>query len=256
MKTGFMNIVSTISLLLAAMVFPPAGNCAPPPVTIQAVRVAAAADGFDPANTVWAQAPEVSVALDMLITDTQAPKNLLPGNWRWVKAKAMHNGSDILFRFQFNDSSADTSVADPPLFADAFAMQVPFPNPLFTPPIEMGNQTGPVNIIFWRANMGDPLTALGQPGNIVAGGVGTVQTSPDSASLPISSFQKMVNGTWTLVIKRPLSGGSSANGNMVTFVPGVTSKYKIILANWNGANQERNGVKLVSGNWQTLWVKP
>lgn len=229
---------------------------APIPATIQAVSVAAAADGLDPANIAWQQAPEVSVAIDLLITDAQAPQSLQPGNWRWVKVKAMHDGSDILFRFEFNDSSSDTSFEEPHMFTDAFAMQIPFQSAVTTPPIEMGNQAGPVNIIYWRASMGDPVTGLGHPQNIVAGGVGTVQMSPDSTSLPISSFQKRDNGFWTLVIKRALSGGSSSNGNMVTLVPGVASKYKIVLANWNGANQERNGYKLVSGNWQTLWVKP
>lgn len=249
----FISNPLVLTLFVMVAIFFSNGISTAAPVTITAAYVPSITTGLDPAGKDWKKATEVSVPLDTLITDTQALKTLLPPQWRWVKVKAIHNGADIYFRLQWTDSTVDTTVADTPLFADAFAIQFPFPGYASSAPIEMGSPSAPVNIIFWRANMADPATGIGHPQNIVAGGVGTVQTSPDSNSLPITSFQSRAGSTWTLVIKRPMSGGASANGNMVTL--SRNSNYRIMFGNWNGATQERNGVKLVNGSWQTMVVK-
>ena len=100
--------------------------------------------------------------------------------------------------------------------------------------------------------MEDPLTpGLGQPQNIVAGGIGTVQEGPED--LPISHSQVWANGSWTVIIKRPLSGAASPRGNMVTLAQG--GNYQITFAQWEGGNLERDGVKLVAGSWQTLLIQ-
>jgi DMSO reductase family type II enzyme heme b subunit len=100
--------------------------------------------------------------------------------------------------------------------------------------------------------MVDPATGLGHPQNIVAGGAGTVQTTPDSDLLPIIHSQSRSASGWVVIIQRPLVN-ASANGNMVTLAR--AKSYRICFAQWNGAFQERNGTKMVAGSWQTLFVQ-
>lgn len=249
MKSRLMPLGAALMLAIGLSAANPGpGECGAIPVTLAAEYVPGIAQGLDPADGAWRRATEVSAALDMLITDTQATRDLLPPQWRWVKARAIHDNTDIYFRFEFRDSTVDTSVADTPLFADGFAMQIPFSG---LASVAMGDPLTPVNIIFWRAD-------LPNPQNIVAGGPGTVQTSPDSGGPPpdtpplVTHSQTRGNRTWTVIIRRPMAS-PSARGNMVPLARGM--KYRIIFANWNGANQERGGIKLVTGNWQTLAIK-
>lgn len=117
--------------------------------------------------------------------------------------------------------------------------------PLFTEdsPLWMGAMDKPVNIIFWRAD-------LPEPENIVAGGMGTPQNSPDEASRNIRHYQKWENGTWNLVITRPMAQRSE---NQVSFIRG--RNYRIAFANWKGGTYaERGGHKIVS-EWHNLFIQ-
>ncbi|AJE02765.1 ethylbenzene dehydrogenase-related protein [Geobacter pickeringii] len=240
MMRRFLNLVTVLALLLAALAAPSPGHCA---VTITAAYVATAGGGLNPNDPDWNSATQYTVPLDTVISASGMPQMLPSARWRYLKVTVMHDGTSIFFRYQWPDATQDISVADGPLFADAFAMQIPYTG---MSSIAMGNQFEPVNMIYWRAN-------LAAPQNIVSGGAGTVQKSPDSATLPISQSQIWANGTWTLVIKRPLSGAASLAGNMVPLARG--KYYRITFAQWDGGNQERNGVKLVAGSWQTLFVQ-
>lgn len=254
MKGRFMERgrILALGLVFLAAAVARSADAGPLPVTIPAAYVPAIANGLDPADPVWANpaAPELSVALDIKITDKQGMMSMMAMQWRWVRVKAAHDGTNIYFRLRFADATADTSVADAPVFADAFALQIPF----FTySAVAMGDQFSPVNIIFWRAD-------LPNPQNIVAGGPGTVQKSPDSGGPPpdtpplVTHSQSRAAGTWTVILKRPMNGAAaSPRGNMVSFVRG--RQYKVIFANWNGVLKERNGVKMISGNWQNLAIK-
>lgn len=237
----FLNALTVLALLLAAaLAAPPPGHCA---VTLTAAYVTTIANGLDPNDAGWNSATLYTIPLDTVISASGMPQMLPAAKWRSLKVKAMHNGTDIFFRYQWTDSTPDTSAADAPLFADALAMQIAFSG---ISSIAMGNQFEPVNIIYWRAN-------LATPQNIVSGGAGTVQKSPDSATLPIIHSQNWASGTWTVVIKRPLTGSASSAGNMVGLSRG--RNYRITFGQWDGGNQERNGVKLVAGSWQTLFIQ-
>jgi DMSO reductase family type II enzyme heme b subunit len=149
----------------------------------------------------------------------------------------------------------DVSETDAPLFADAVALEIPYN--ATSSSIAMGNQFEPVNILFWRANARGSAAGTGQVQNIVSGGAGTVQKSPDSdalvASQVIAYSQTRAGGSWTVIIKRPLSGTASPAGNIAALTRG--KNYRITFAQWDGGNQERNGVKMVAGSWQTLFVQ-
>lgn len=236
-----------LGLVLATLAWSSIGQAA---VTIGARLVSGNFDGLDPRDPIWSTATQHRVALDTTITATGVPQLLPSSKFRYLKVKAIHNNTDIYFRFEWRDGTRDESVVDTPLFADALALQIPYSA---NSSIAMGNQMQPVNMLFWRADLGDPATGLGRPQNIVAGGAGTVQTTPDSETLPTAFSQTWTNRNWTVVIRRPLSGTSSANGNLVNLIPGTN--YRITFGQWDGRNQERNGVKLVSGSWQTLSIK-
>src|SRR5450759_3643996 len=196
---------------------------------------------LDPADPVWAGSQEATIVFSRRLNESGARTTFVPDEIRHAKVKAVHNGLDIFFFYQWNAVAENKSVADYPIFADAFAMEVP----LFTEdsPLWMGAMDKPVNIIFWRAD-------LPKPDNIVAGGMGTPQISPDEASQNIRHYQKWKNGTWNLIITRPMA---QASENQVSFIRG--RNYRIAFANWKGgAYAERGGHKIVS-EWQNLSIQ-
>ncbi len=245
------RLVSALLALTLAALLPVAAAAAP--VTIQ-VRFNGSAGGLNPADAAWNTATQYYVALDTVISTAGVPQLLPRTKWKYVLVKAYRNATDAFFRYQWADPSADADVSDTMLFSDAFAMEIPYG---LNSSIAMGNQFEPVNILFWRAD-------LPNPQNIVAGGAGTVQTSPDSGGPPpatpplITHSQAWANGMWTVVIRRPLSGAASPQGNLVELVPRSVNPqrgvYRICFAQWDGGNQERDGVKLVAGSWQTLYI--
>jgi DMSO reductase family type II enzyme heme b subunit len=196
---------------------------------------------LDPGDQVWAGSPDTTIDFSRRLNEAGARTTFLPDEIRHAKAKAVHNGTDIFFFYQWNATSENNSVADYPIFADAFAMEIP----LFTEdsPLWMGAMDKPVNIIFWRAD-------LPKPENIVAGGMGTPQITPDEASQNIRHYQKWENGIWSLIIARPMD---QASENQVSFIRG--RNYRIAFANWKGgAYAERGGHKIVS-EWQNLSIQ-
>lgn len=244
-SSRFLASIALVSLAVA-LGWPTAGYAA---VTIKAQWVKGTFNGLDPTDGAWKKATESTVTLDTTITATGIPQLVPTSKYRYLKVKAIHNGADIFFRLQWTDSTQNASVGDTMLFADAVALEIPYGT---NSSIAMGNQMQPVDILYWRADLGDPATGLGQPQNIVAGGAGTVQTSPESATLSTAFSQGYASGAWTVVMRRPLGGASSPSGDLATLSPGRS--YRVTFAQWDGASEERNGVKLVAGTWQTLFV--
>lgn len=236
-----------LPLVLAAAFWPAAGQAA---ATIRAQLVSGAAAGIDPNATVWTGVTEYTVTLDTVISATGTPQLVPSTQFRSLQVKAIHDNVNVYFRLRWTDATKDVSVGDSLLFADAVALEIPYSANAAS--IAMGNQFQPVDILYWRADLGDPVTGLGQPQNIVAGGAGTVQTSPDSESLPTVTSQVYAGGAWTVVMQRPLSGAPWPSGDLVTLTPGGT--YRITFAQWDGRAKQRGPVKLVAGSWQTLIV--
>jgi DMSO reductase family type II enzyme heme b subunit len=196
---------------------------------------------LDPAGQAWIDSPEATIDFSRRLNEAGARTTFGPDEVRHAKVKAVHNGTDIFFFYQWNAVTENNSVADYPIFADAFAMEIP----LFTEdsPLWMGAMDKPVNIIFWRAD-------LPTPENIVAGGMGTPQISPDEGSQNIRHYQKWENGTWSLIITRPMA---QASENQVSFIRG--RNYRVAFANWKGGvYAERGGHKIVS-EWQNLSIQ-
>ena len=196
---------------------------------------------LDPVDPAWASAPETVIDFSRRLNEAGARTTFGPDEIRHAKVRAVHNGIDIFFFYRWNAVAENDSVDDYPIFADAFAMEIP----LFTDesPLWMGAMDKPVNIIFWRAD-------LQRPENIIAGGMGTPQISPDAASQNIRHYQEWKKGTWNVIIVRPMAAVSE---NQVSFIRGRS--YKIAFANWKGgAYAERGGHKIVS-EWQNLHIQ-
>ncbi len=215
-------------------------NQPPPSTTIPAVYISGNI-ALDPGDPAWEQAPETIINLTRRLNEAGARVFRPDEKTRSLKVKVLHNDNDIFFLCQWSEDSASASVADYPVFADAFAMQFP----LFTEDgiICMGSIDKPMNIIFWRAD-------LSRPENVVAGGMGTPQTSPDAASQNIRHYQNWSNSMWSVIITRPMAAASE---NQVSFRRGAN--YIIAFANWRGgAYGERGGHKIVS-EWHGLSIK-
>lgn len=194
-----------------------------------------------PLDPVWAKTPETIVALSRRIHETGAKMVATGSENRHIKVKVVHNGTDIFFSYQWDEGAPNVTVNDYALFADAFAMEIPIITEIS--PIWMGAMDKPVNIIYWRAD-------LAKPENIVGGGIGTTQISPDAESQNIRHYQNWSHGVWTLIITRPMA---AASHNQVSFARGAA--YRMALANWKGGNDaERGGNKIIS-DWLYLSIK-
>lgn len=220
------------------------------------------ASGLDPGDSSWNQAQAATVTLARFIdyvADGGGGMGGMGGGGmmdmcmemgqainRPVTVRSVHDGNTIFFRYQWADATADTTANDNNLFGDALAMEIPYSGGgggmggMGDTSLAMGTQTEPVNIIFWRAHMPTPH-------NIVGGGIGTPQHSPDAQNL--QKYQNWSNGTWTVIVSRPMTGASD---NQVTLESGTS--YSVAFANWDGSDKNRNGRKAFS-NWQTLTIQ-
>jgi len=253
------TIVMTMVTMLSVWFDTQAGQMGDAEGIITAAYIVGA-NGLDPDSAAWDHATTSIITLERFIDyventgdmggvnnnmgtmDGQCMKMGIRINLPLV-VSVMHNGSSIFFRYEWDDNTADTMVNDTNLFADALAMEIPYhtgANRISDTSLAMGTQTKPVNIIFWRAD-------LAKPQNIVAGGIGTPQPSSDAQNL--QRYQNWRNGTWRIIISRPLSGTSD---NQITLLSGAS--YRVAFANWNGSDKNRNGRKAIS-NWHTLSIE-
>ena len=162
------------------------------------------------------------------------------GAVRFLKVQAAHNGQDILFRLEWPDETENRDHGDGSVFPDAAGILFPLNGdaPLQT----MGSEQAPVNAWFWRANLAED-----EAQNIVARGLGTVEETEKSH---IQARARWQDGRWQLVFARPLAvDGSQA-------VPlGSKKSAKVAFAVWDGASQERAGLKSFSKEWQELLIE-
>ena len=205
------------------------------------------ADLLDPGNQAWGQAPASTVVLSPTPLDLQ-PVEYVRVSWTSrpygkassVKVSSLHNGEQIFFRLVWQDDSADTKIADINQFIDAAA--VLFPIVADAPLFGMGGKGKPVNAWFWRADWE-------RPKNIAAEGMGSTQRRDDPALAATARHQR---GRWDVIIARSLNGKCSPAGTVALRTGAAT---KIAFAIWQGANQERAGIKAFSPAWQDLQIE-
>lgn len=215
-------------LLLRLTVLAPAR-----PKAVKALQAATAPDAADPNGTIWKKAPTLTVPLQ-----TAPPVHpVISGvaSTREVTAQAIKTPEVLFIRLSWRDEAENQVVDDPQHFLDAVAIQFPLDlKP--TTSIMMGNPGGRVNIWYWKAG--------NRAQNLFADGFGTLTPA---AVQDVSGRSEYANGTWTAVLYRSLKTAAE-DGVQLDNVRQVP----IALAIWEGANQERDGFKAVTMEWQNL----
>lgn len=216
-------------------------------------------------------APQWQSILPVVVVTTaqQVTPPMGGGNLRNVAVRSVHWDDRLYVMVEWVDSTADTTSDRPEDFTDAVAVQFPAEAASSVPAICMGQADQAVNIWQWRGDQQDdefvvptdgyvdlyPSTddlyytarAAGNPlaqserrpaQNLVAGGFGTltVETDTDLEGLGVYSA-----GRWMVVFSRSLT----APGDLQPDFTG-DSAIDVAFAAWDGARQERNGIKSVS----------
>ncbi len=199
------------------------------------------------ASAVWRRSRANKVVLSPAPLDIQ-PTEYVRVSWKGrpygkvpsMRVSALHNGREIFFRLVWEDDSVNGKIADTDQFVDAAA--VLFPVAADAPLFGMGGKGKPVNAWFWRADWE-------RPKNVTAEGMGTTQRREDAA---LASKARHARGRWDVIISRSLDGKRSPKGT-AALQPGAASK--VAFAIWQGANQERAGIKAFSPDWQELQIE-
>ncbi len=204
-------------------------------------------DLLDPTNEAWRRIRGSKTVLSPIPLEMQAAEYVRVswtgrpyGQVPSIRVSGLHNGRDIFFRLVWVDGSKDEAIADINQFVDAAA--VLFPVAPDASLIGMGSKGKPVNAWLWRADWE-------QPKNVTAEGMGTTQRREDTA---LNSKALHTRGRWQVVISRSLNGKGAPQGT-AALAPGGTSK--VAFAIWQGANQERAGIKAFSPDWQELEIE-
>lgn len=188
-------------------------------------------DATAPGAAVWKKAPATQVAL----------QTAFPGHGAIVgtaltqklSAQAVRTADRLFVRLAWSDATANMAVKDTGQFLDGAAVQFPVNGKAATTPF-MGDAGNAVNIWHWRAD--------GQTQNLLAKGFGTL--TPVAAEGLTSASARTRDG-WQVVISRPLKAeeGAALSGR---------GAMPIAFAVWDGANQERDGLKAVTLEWWQL----
>ncbi|WP_084201339.1 ethylbenzene dehydrogenase-related protein [Geobacter pickeringii] len=210
-RSVFLNGHKFMCLTLALMAFillPSTGRSA----DLTVVKVAGITNGLDPADPAWGGVASVPLALqnrmdwpDRHVFPTTAP--------RIFTMKAIHDGTTIYFRFEWSDSSQNTTITDVPTYPDGCAIMFPmwdwtnpctpaFADNMFMgffqwnpldfvavlPPYNYTTCTPPynlvTNIIMWKANLKNKpqnLMAMGELGTVHKTGTGNGTTFTNQA---------------------------------------------------------------------------
>jgi DMSO reductase family type II enzyme heme b subunit len=198
---------------------------------------------LDPGASDWSEV-EGSTVL-MAPTPIQAqPSMYVQAKWKSipygvlpeVTVKAAHNQKSVYFRLEWQDDSEDDGIRNTDQFVDAAAVLFPIADD--APLQSMGSPQQPVNAWFWRPDLDSPYS-------VIAVGTGTSRRTSDPALGARGSFAA---GRWSVVLRRSFQ----ADSQYVPLAPGDTRK--VAFAVWQGANQERGGLKAATLEWQPLEI--
>jgi complex iron-sulfur molybdoenzyme family reductase subunit gamma len=181
-------------------------------------------------------APPLHVQPSSYVRTTWAGRSL--GAVRSLSVQAAHNGRDILFRLKWRDETENTDHGDGSAFPDAAG--VIFPQNGDAPLLSMGSPKAPVEVWYWRANFED-----GSAQTITAKGLGTAEVGKDE----VQARAKWADGSWQVVLSRALAAKGVGSASLAS-----GSATKVAFAVWEGASQERGGLKSFSKDWRELAI--
>lgn len=226
------------------------------------VDVAPVMDGFAPE---WQSIVPVFIPT----TSQQVTVPMGGGSIERVALRAVHWEDRLYVMLEWADRTMDSVVTRVEDFTDAAAIQFPAEADSSVPAICMGQADRAVNIWQWRADVqgpapglpedayvdmyqftddlylpareaGNPLAQTERPGatNLVAGGFGTLEVTDFGG---LEGHGRYHDGRWAVVFSRPLT----AQGEMQPDFD-ESGPIDVAVAVWDGAQDERNGIKSVS----------
>jgi DMSO reductase family type II enzyme heme b subunit len=203
---------------------------------------------LDPDGQVWSGAGEDPVQLIGTPAGLQ-PTAAIRNTWmnrkigavERVQVRALHDGEVLALRLEWEDVTRNDSQTDTLAFADAAA--IAFPAAPGAQIATMGAPEAPVNAWYWRADEGD------RGRQLVAEGIGETRPVPGDAVRVRGTWKQ---GRWRLVIARALR--MDTREPVVQLAAGAVTHYGVAV--WDGANQERGGIKAFSGAWRELRLAP
>jgi DMSO reductase family type II enzyme heme b subunit len=213
---------------------------------VKARRITARDDALlDPGAPEWRRGEPFQVALDATPIIAQPSKyiqekwkNAPYGQTRNLTVRSAHNGERLYFHLSWPDESENGAIGDTDQFVDAVA--VLFPVNGDAPLQSMGSPQAPVNAWYWRPDIEHPF-------NVTAQGTGTTRRTTDEELRASSAYNQ---GAWTVVIRRNMTTPTKEHAHLST---GTTTR--VAFAVWQGANEERGGLKAVTLEWQMLEIE-
>jgi DMSO reductase family type II enzyme heme b subunit len=158
-----------------------------------------------------------------------------------VAVSAVHDGTILAFRLEWEDASENGSRGDTTSFPDAAAIALPASEA--APLVVMGATGAPVNAWHWRAD--EPEGAR----QISAEGLGT---SRELGGAHVRARGTWKEGRWRVVIARALQIPGEAGAAQLE--PGQQTGFGVAI--WEGSRGERAGIKAFSGDWLPLELEP
>ncbi len=192
---------------------------------------------LDPAGSFWEGLPS------LIITFLPTPLGQQPslyvryvdkefGKVKKIDMRSVHNGEDIFFKLEWFVDKPVTKITEGTPFVDGAGILIPMKHDApHTIMVSMGSEAYEVNAWYWRADEPD------KPRNIWAKGLGTTITSKQSY---LFSKALLTGNRWSVVLGRKMQLPEQQD-QAVQLVPGIKSL--ISFAAWDGANQERGGIK-------------
>ncbi|MFQ5626824.1 MAG: ethylbenzene dehydrogenase-related protein, partial [Methyloligellaceae bacterium] len=140
-------------------------------------------------------------------------------------------------------------ISDPEIGEDMVAVQLPvrIPEAMEKPYFGMGDASQPVNLWQWRSGTTDKQESVSL---MNARGFEKIEKR-DAAALRLSAKGAYSDGTWRVVMRRPLATGNDKDD--IQFVPGKFTP--IAFAAWDGSNSEK-GSKHTITTWYWLLLEP
>lgn len=197
------------------------------------IRVArtAAAVGADPDHPAWETAPAGVVKLETAFPGHPSISGTAVTPEAEVRALATPKG--LALRLEWTDPTVDDRKTQH-RSADGAAVQFARDGKADTTPY-MGGAGRRVNIWYWSA-------AKNQAENLWADGFGTLARLPTQ---DVTARGRHADGKWRVALFR---AWRSPEGQAAD----LRGAYPLAFAVWNGANDERDGFKAVTLQWQAL----
>lgn len=197
---------------------------------IHVIRTAASV-GANPDHPAWETVPASIVKLETAFPGHPSISGTAITQEAEVRALATPKG--LAIRLEWNDPATDDRMTQH-LFVDGAAVQFAHDGKADTIPY-MGGAGRHVNIWYWSAakNSGE---------NLRADGFGTLARLPTQ---DVKAYGHHVDGRWRVAFYR---AWRSKDPNATS----LRGALPVAFAIWNGANNERDGFKAVTMQWQTL----